>query len=297
VLASLDNPNYRATDATGTLVIKKAGQTIDFAKLANKTYGDAAFGVSATGGAPGNAVTFAAQGNCTIAGTTVTITGAGACTITASQAGNNNYEAAKNVAQSFDIAKAKATVTLSNLSHLYDGSPKAAAVQTVPANLNVVVTYQGSTTVPAAVGSYAVYAEINDANYQGSATATLTIAAWTPKGFYAPVDMTVPYATPVYNTTKGGNTNPLKFELFRGATESTNTADVKSLIQATVDCVSGGTSDEVEAVVSGSTALRYDSTSGMFIYNWKTPTTVACFKVTVTMADGSALHAYFQTRK
>lgn len=39
--------------------------------------------------------------------------------------------------------------------------------------------------------------------------ANLTIAAWTTKGHYQPVDM----ATNVYNTVKAGNTVPLKLGL------------------------------------------------------------------------------------
>ena len=46
----------------------KGDQTITFAAPANPTYGDAPFTVSATGGASGNPVTFAASGACTSGG-------------------------------------------------------------------------------------------------------------------------------------------------------------------------------------------------------------------------------------
>jgi len=48
-------------------------------------------------------VSFAASGQCTVSGNTVTITAAGSCTITASQAGNSNYNAAASVPQTFTI--------------------------------------------------------------------------------------------------------------------------------------------------------------------------------------------------
>jgi hypothetical protein len=38
------------------------------------------------------------------------------------------------------------------------------------------VTYDGSATAPSAVGSYAVFATISDANYQDSANGTLVIS-------------------------------------------------------------------------------------------------------------------------
>ena len=69
-----------------------------------------------------------------------------------------------------------ATVSLSNLSHTYDGTPKAAGVTTAPGGLNYSVTYDGSTTAPTNVGSYAVVATVTSAGYAGSATGTLTIS-------------------------------------------------------------------------------------------------------------------------
>src|SRR5207249_3811297 len=46
---------------------------------------------------------------------------------------------------------------------------------TNPAGLSVSFTYNGSQTPPTNAGSYTVVGTINDANYQGSATGTLTI--------------------------------------------------------------------------------------------------------------------------
>lgn len=296
VQAVVNAANYQGS-AVGTLIINKANQAISFGALANKTYLDPDFTISATGGASGNAVTFAATGTCSISGSTIHITGAGSCTITASQAGNSNYNAAQDVAQSFSIAKAQATVTLSNLNYVFDGAPHGATVATSPAGLNVVVTYQGSSTVPSAVGSYAVKASVEDNNYTGSAQGTLTIAAWTTKGFYQPVDMTPAYASVVYNTIKGGNTVPLKFNVYQGSTERKDTAAVASLKYATTSCDAAATSDEVEAIATGGTSLRYDATAGQFIYNWQTPKGVGCYRVTVQIADGSStITAYFKTR-
>jgi hypothetical protein len=100
--------SYLGSEATNAsaLTVNKANQTITFAALGNKTFGDADFQVNATGGGSGNPVIFTASGNCTITGANndqVHITGAGSCTITASQAGNANYEAATSVSQSFNI--------------------------------------------------------------------------------------------------------------------------------------------------------------------------------------------------
>ncbi len=90
---------------TGTLTVVKGNQTITFGSLANKTTNDPDFNVNATASSS-LPVSFAASGSCTIGGTLVHITGAGSCTITASQAGDSNYNAASNVVQSFSIITA-----------------------------------------------------------------------------------------------------------------------------------------------------------------------------------------------
>jgi len=69
------------------------------------------------------------------------------------------------------IAKAAATVNLSNLSQTYDGTPKSATVATTPPGLAVSITYDGAAAAPTNVGSYAVVATVTDPNYSGSAAA------------------------------------------------------------------------------------------------------------------------------
>lgn len=73
------------------------------------------------------------------------------------------------------IAKAAATVTLSGLSHTFDGTPKTVTVITNPAGKTVTVTYNGTSQAPTAAGSYAVMATVSDSNYVGSASGTLVI--------------------------------------------------------------------------------------------------------------------------
>jgi hypothetical protein len=95
--------NYNAApQVVESVTATKAGQTITFAPLADKTYGDPDFTVSATASS-GLAVSFAAAGQCTVSGTTVHLTGPGSCTITASQGGDSNYAAATDVSRTFSI--------------------------------------------------------------------------------------------------------------------------------------------------------------------------------------------------
>jgi uncharacterized protein (DUF2141 family) len=66
-------------------------------------------------------------------------------------------------------------VQLANLTQVYDGSAKAVTVTTVPAGLKVNVTYDGQAAAPVSAGSYAVAAVVDEANYEGNASGTLTI--------------------------------------------------------------------------------------------------------------------------
>ena len=69
-----------------------------------------------------------------------------------------------------------ATVTLSNLTHTYNGAPKSAGASTSPTGLTVVITYNGSYNAPSNAGNYTAVATVTSAGYTGGATGTLTIA-------------------------------------------------------------------------------------------------------------------------
>jgi len=180
VVARLSNINYTAAEVIDTLVIGKAQQVITFTALPNKTYGDADFILTATGGASGNPVTYTSSDTtvATISGATAHIRGAGTTAITASQAGNASYSAATSVTQSLTVNKATATIIISNLSQVYDGTPKPVTTSTNPSGLSgVTVTYNGSSTVPLAPGSYALIASLNNSSYSApSVSGTLTIS-------------------------------------------------------------------------------------------------------------------------
>ena len=69
-----------------------------------------------------------------------------------------------------------ATITLTNLEQTYTGAPRPVTATTTPAGLPVLLTYNGSSTAPTAVGTYAVSAVIDDPAIIGSATGSLVIS-------------------------------------------------------------------------------------------------------------------------
>ncbi|MEP6901472.1 MAG: pectinesterase family protein [Actinomycetota bacterium] len=97
------------------------------------------------------------------------------CNNPLSQAEADFYRNPANITGFTPQEKLTATLTLSNLAQIFDGMPKSATVTTDPGGLTIDVTYNGSGTAPTNAGTYAVVATVNDTNYQGSASATLTI--------------------------------------------------------------------------------------------------------------------------
>ena len=151
----------------------------------------------------------------------------------------------------------------------------------------------GHSTSP---GTHTLTATATDvAGRTATATRTYTVLNWNTAGFFSPVDI-----GKVTNSVKGGSTVPLKFEVFAGAApagELTTLQAIGATLKVTkITCDAAAAIDEIEVLASGSTSLRYDTTAGQFIYNWKTPTGSACYRTSVTLADGSVIQADFKTR-
>jgi hypothetical protein len=109
--------------------------------LANVTYGDAPFALTATASS-GLTVTYQSSNTnvATVSGNTVTIVGAGSTNITASQAGDINWNPAPDVIQSLTVDPKELTVTGAVAqTKTYDGNANA-AIDLTGATLNGVVS-------------------------------------------------------------------------------------------------------------------------------------------------------------
>jgi hypothetical protein len=135
--------NYNpAPDVPRTFTINQADQTITFAALPDVTFGAPDFTVSATA-TSGLTVAFAAGAGsqCTIVGgTTVHITGGGSCTVTASQAGDANYNAAPDVPRTFTIHAADQSIGFAAIPDQVFGSPDFQIYPVATSRLPVTVT-------------------------------------------------------------------------------------------------------------------------------------------------------------
>ncbi|MEI3802550.1 MULTISPECIES: MBG domain-containing protein [unclassified Chitinophaga] len=127
--------NYDFSFVNGSLTITQASQTITFPAITGKTYGDAAFTLSA-GSNAGLTVAYAVtSGPATVNGNIVTITGVGNVTINATQAGDANYTAAVAVSQSFQVTPATLTVTADDKQKVY-GANNPALTYTISGFVN-----------------------------------------------------------------------------------------------------------------------------------------------------------------
>jgi hypothetical protein len=199
---------YSLTQAVLSAEITQATQTISFTTMGTKTFGQAPFTLSATGGGSGNAVTFQSDNLsvATILGNTVTIVGAGTATITVSQSGNTNYAAATDVIQTLTVNQASQTISFPALS--------TKAVGTAPFNLAATggvsgnpVTYQSDNASVATISGTLV-------TIVGIGTATITASQSGNANYLAATDVvrTLTVTYPVIaawdmNSLAGGSNN------------------------------------------------------------------------------------------
>jgi subtilisin family serine protease len=287
------NGNYKDNNSDAAIVITKANATCTISGYSGLY--DGAF--------------HGASGSCTGVGTDATLSGLGlgatfknvpGGTAHWTFSGGTNYND-NNGDANIVINKASLTATADNKTIVF-GAPlptftfqyssfvngENASVIDVAPTCNVgQITMFGNYPIVCSGGS--------DNNYDFKyVNGTLNVQAWTLKGFYQPVDM-----SGVWNTVKNGSTVPLKFEVFAGSTEIIDVARVKSVTTALVTCTNGfeDAIEEVAITTTGGTELRYDTTGGQFIDNWKTPKTPnTCYRVTMTTQDGSSLMALFKLK-
>ncbi|MFZ4771191.1 MAG: beta strand repeat-containing protein, partial [Ferruginibacter sp.] len=192
--------NYEITQPTGLSAnITKANQEITFGALANKTYGNTPFTLTATGGASGNPIVFSSSDTlvATVIGNTLAIVGVGPVTISASQAGNSNYNASMSVDQSFTVSKANQSITFGALVNRTTVDPSFTLNATTTSNLAVsyassninVATIIGNIVTIVGAGTTTITASQSGNNFYNAANDTTqnllvltAIAKWTFEG-------------------------------------------------------------------------------------------------------------------
>ena len=236
------NKYYVVSGGTATLTVNKANQTIAWTATppTEMTVGDT-HTLSATA-TSGDAVAFAISGDAaTLAGNTLTAVKAGTVTITASQAGNSNYNAAASVTKTITVNKATPTVSAwPTLNAVTYGAKLEQALVLVGGTASVAGTfvitdsYNAATVPNAGAHTYSVEfrpTESNKYNNVSGGTATLTVnkadqvIAWTAT---PPTEMTV------------GDSHTLSATALGGTVTFAITGDAATLAENTLTAVQAG---------------------------------------------------------
>ncbi len=157
------NLTYAPARYIKTLNVSKGDQVITFGGLADKTFGDPDFTLSATSSSL-LTVSYSSSNTdvATVTGNLVHITGAGPVTITASQAGNTIWNAATDVPQTFTVERADQTITFDALTLKTFGDADFALSATSGSGLTVTFT-SGNTDVATITGNIVHIAGAGDA--------------------------------------------------------------------------------------------------------------------------------------
>ena len=173
-----------ATSVSQSLTIHKANQSINLPALESRPYGSADFELPATTD-KGEAIVYASSNLAvaTVNGNVVHITGAGTTEISASQAGNDYYNAAPTVSQTLTVTKAYQTITFPELQECVFGQAPITINATV--NSDVEIEYESSNYSVAQING-------NQLTIVGAGQCYITASAAGNKNYYT--------ATPVERT-------------------------------------------------------------------------------------------------
>jgi hypothetical protein len=240
-----------ATNVSQTITVEKADQTITFDALAEQTISDGSVGLfgTSTSDLP---VSYTSSNTAvaTVSGYMITIVGVGSTTITASQAGDANYNAAPVVTQTLVVnalPKQDQTITFGTLGDKTAGD--ANFDLTATASSGLAVTYTSSNIAVATISG-------NTVTIVGAGSATITASQGGNANYDTAVDVTQTLTvekadqTITFDALPAKNVADASFDLT--ATSNSELTITYTSSDPTVATVSGNT---VTIVGAGSTTI------------------------------------------
>ncbi|MFZ4505504.1 MAG: hypothetical protein ACOYNK_04040, partial [Microbacteriaceae bacterium] len=163
-----EDGKYAATSITKAIRITKVAQSITLFAPTGMTTLSSPQTLSATKGPGSSPITFSttSSGVCSIDGTSLTAVAAGTCVITASQAGDDDYLAARDVTKTVTISKSTQTIIFTPVTSLSAVAPAYTLSATAGVGANVafssttplICTVNGTTLTPVKVGRCSITA-------------------------------------------------------------------------------------------------------------------------------------------
>ncbi len=164
--ATINDPHYQGANSSPFTITKMTGQVLlETADLA-QTYDGTPRVVRTTTIPPGLAVVLRYN-------SAENVTNAGTYAVSATL--NDPLYQGTSTPANLVVAKLPTTITLDDLAQDFTGGLRPVTTSTIPSGQTVVVTYDGRSTVPSAVGVYAVSATVNTTNHLGTATGSLMV--------------------------------------------------------------------------------------------------------------------------
>lgn len=292
IIVTLTNPNYTATNATGTLTVAKATPTVTWSNPGAITYPAPLSGtqLNATASVAGTFTYTPNSGTILNAGTNV-------LSVNFTPTDAANYNSVLNTTVTIVVNQGTATISVSNLNQIFDGTPKSVVVTTNPVGLDVLtILYNGSSIAPSAIGSYTVNVTLSNSNYvatpfngtlvisASAATIFITNLAQIYSGSPLPVTVTTnPVGLSHTTTYNGSNTVPTNvgsYVVIATINDGIHTgADTQTfvIIKATVIITWSNPSNITYGTALSATQLNASTTiAGSFVY---TPTTGSVLNV------------------
>jgi hypothetical protein len=284
-------------------VVSRSDQTITFPAIADRRYGDASFTVAPTSSS-GLPVTLQASGNCSVNGSSVTVGAVGSCQITASQPGNDTYNAAADVVRSFAIAAAPLIVTGSNADAVLNGTlPAFGATYTgfvAGENSSALGGVLNCASAPGAIGAVGTHAincsGLTSSNYAISYKPGTLYVRYSPStaACYGSAGRSIlqPIDADGGSVFKKGSTVPAKFRVCDANGVSIGSAGVVTSFRLVQ--VLNGTVGDVDESVDATTpdqSFRWDASAQQWIFNINTKSLSASrtYVYDVTLNDGTSL--------
>ena len=161
--------------------------------------------------------------------------------------------------------QAPATINLTQLNQIYNGTARCASAATLPPDLAVTLTYDGTATCPTNAGTYTVVGTVNDPDYTGTVTNMLVVAKATL------------FAAGESRSRLYGSLNPHMIVRYTGFVNGETSSVLTTRPVAQTFATRSSPVGDYEITVTGGTAANYDvvPVSGVFTVT-RAPLTVYC---------------------
>jgi hypothetical protein len=244
---------------------------------------------------------------CSMNGGAVSFQAVGTCVLNANQPGNGSFSAAPQVQQSFAVFAIPAFVqasppTTAAVVQMYtytfqaSGTPAPTYALVGAPSWVSIASGVVSGIPPSGTTSFTYRVTATNALGQASAgpftvTVTSPVTGYVLGGFTGSVRN-----PPAVNVQKPGSTVPLRWTL----TTSTGMLErslgaVSSITYGSVPCAAIQSLPSSQQTAAGQWPLR-NALDGTFEFNWVTPRTKGCYRVTVTLTSGQKLTAVFDLK-